>query len=317
MKKILLFSSILIISCSCKKTNSTPTDPVVQDTLNSWVKYLVSDSTNSLYDVWFINQNVGFTINNYSLFQTSDGGKSWKIVASIEVGYNIQFLDSLNGFIQGNNFFTTSDGGKTWTKKNSGQGIYFQFVNKNIGFYFNYGDGLYSTHDGGNNWTAIFKPTTIDTEKYPFYFLDSLTGFSMMNGSCYKTRDGGANWDIVSNVTAQQFNGFYKMQFLDTLNGYCGAPNELLKTTDGGKTWTMIFKAIEYNPNIHTFIIPQFFDVNNGYVMTSSGIYKTTNGGKDWTTSCRVSKKNISGIHFLDMNTGWASTFDGYVLKLN
>jgi photosystem II stability/assembly factor-like uncharacterized protein len=138
----------------------------------------------------------------------------------------------------------------------------------------------------------------------------------MMNGNCYKTNDGGANWEIVSNVTTQDFNGFYKMQFLDTLNGFCGAPNELLKTTDGGKTWITSFKVIENNVNIHTFIIPQFFDVNNGYFMSNNGIYKTTNGGKDWSTSCRVGNNMISGMHFLDMNTGWACTFDGYVLSL-
>jgi photosystem II stability/assembly factor-like uncharacterized protein len=50
--------------------------------------------------------------------------------------------------------------------------------------------------------------------------------------------------------------------------------------------------------------------------MTSSGIYKTTNGGKDWTTSCRIGKKNISDMHFLDMNTGWSSTRDGFILAL-
>ena len=139
----------------------------------------------------------------------------------------------------------------------------------------------------------------------------------MANGNCYKTRDGGLRWDSVSHVTTDDFNGFYKMQFLDKLNGYCGAPNELLKTTDGGKNWNVIFKVTENNPDIHIFIIPQFFDVNNGYLMTSNGIYKTDDGGTNWTTSCRLSKNVISGINFIDMNTGWASTFDGYILKLN
>lgn len=269
-------------------------------------------------DVWFINKTAGFTISNFQLFQTDDGGKTWLASpASIINSYNIQFLDSLHGFVQGDYMYTSGDGGITWTQKNGGVGIYFQFVTPEIGFYFSPGTGLFSTADGANTWTSVLKPANNNTQRYPFYFLDSLTGFSLTNGNCYKTRDGGTNWSMVSAVTTTEFNGYYKMQFLDTLNGFCGANNELLKTTDGGKTWSSSFVVQESDPNIHTFIIPQFFDVNNGYLMTSSGIYKTTNGGKDWTTSCRIGKKNISGIHFLDMNTGWASTFDGYILKLN
>lgn len=321
MKKILLFSFIVVIAYSCRKSNSTPTlgqtDPVIQDTLNSWVKYLVKDSLTPMEDVWFINQNKGFTISNFQLFQTADGGKTWLASpANIYNGINVQFLDSLHGFVQGDFIYASTDGGVTWTQKTLGAGIYFQFVTPAIGYYFTPGGGLFRTIDGANTWTSIFKPTNNDNERYPFYFLDSLAGFSMMNGNFYKTRNGGINWNMISAVTTTEFDGFYKMQFLDTLNGFCGANNELLKTTDGGKTWTTCFSVQEFDSNFHTFIIPQFFDVNNGYLMTSSGIYKTTNGGKDWTTSCRISKKNISGIHFLDMNTGWASTFDGFVLTL-
>jgi photosystem II stability/assembly factor-like uncharacterized protein len=322
MKNIVVFLSVLLIAYSCRKTNSSPTsrqtDPVIQDTLNSWVKYLVKDSNYTyLEDVWFTNQNIGFTISNSQLFQTSDGGKIWLASGAIfDNIFNIQFLDSLHGFVQGNFIYTSTDGGVSWTQKKNAFGIYFQFVTPDIGYYFNPGGGLFSTSDGANTWTSILKPANTNNGQYPFFFLDSLTGFSMMNGNCYKTRNGGISWDMVSAVTTTKFDGFYKMQFLDTLNGYCGAKNELVKTTDGGKTWTASFKVQELDSNFHMFIIPQFFDVNNGYLMTSSGIYKTINGGKDWTTSCRIGNKKISGIHFLDMNTGWASTFDGFILAL-
>ncbi len=320
MRKMLFFSSILMIACSCRKSNAipAPVDPVIEDTLNSWVKSVVVDTANNLEDVWFINRNTGYTVTNFSVFQTTDGGNTWQTLARVNGGYNIQFVDSLHGFVQGSTFYSSSDGGKTWTQKNAGGGIYMQFLTKDAGFYFNpYSNDLSSTKDGGNSGTSILKFSSTTNGKYPFYFLDSLAGFSMANGNCYKTGDGGLHWDTVSHVTTDDFNGFYKMQFLDTLNGYCGAPNELLKTTDGGKNWTVIFKVTENNPDIHIFIIPQFFDVNDGYLMTSDGIYKTNDGGKNWTTSCRLSRKSITGMHFIDMNTGWASTTDGYVLKLN
>ncbi len=94
------------------------------------------------------------------------------------------------------------------------------------------------------------------------------------------------------------------MQFLDTLTGYCGTANGLLKTTDGGKTWTNCLPKTSY------YIIPYFFDANNGYCLESSRIMKTTDGGLNWTVSCQLpSGDAISGFHFIDMNTGWASTF--------
>ena len=135
----------------------------------------------------------------------------------------------------------------------------------------------------------------------------------MLNGNFLKTEDGGNIWQIVANVTLANFTGFYKMQLLDTLTGYCATPDGLLKTINGGKTWTNCLPVTGLSSN---FIIPRFFDVNNGYCMTSDGIYKTTNGGVNWTTSCRISSHQFSGIHFLDMNTGWACTFDGYVYSL-
>ena len=139
MRKILIFSSALIVVCSCRKSNSSPapTDPVVQDTLNSWVKSVVVDTANNLEDVWFINRNTGYTVTNFSVFQTSDGGNTWQTLAAVNGGYNIQFVDSLHGFVQGSSFYSSGDGGKTWTQKNAGGGIYMQFLTREVGFDFN------------------------------------------------------------------------------------------------------------------------------------------------------------------------------------
>ena len=55
--------------------------------------------------------------------------------------------------------------------------------------------------------------------------------------------------------------------------------------------------------------------------MTDNGIYKTTNGGQSWSTSCRIATgSTFYSVYFLDINTGWAATYNtstgGYILML-
>jgi photosystem II stability/assembly factor-like uncharacterized protein len=319
MKKITLLVSISYVIFSCHKTNTNPIAPIARDTLNAWVKS--PKIFNGFDDIWFADPGNGIVVGDSGLLSSNNGGKTWNIIPntlSIS-GFNIQFLDNQNGFVQGLGLWATTDGGKTWTYRSQliQAAISFQFITTTDGFYFAENSGINKTIDGGNKWTPILAPTTPGFQLYPFYFLDSLRGFTMMDGNFSQTVDGGAHWQLVSNVTNLPYKSFCKMQFLDTLNGYCGAPDGLLKTVDGGKTWLNCLSSITRPtaPSLN-LIVPTFFDVNNGYCMTSNAIFKTTNGGKDWTISCKLVTYSFSGTHFLDMNTGWACTFDGYVLSL-
>ncbi len=133
----------------------------------------------------------------------------------------------------------------------------------------------------------------------------------MNNGNFSKTIDGGAHWQLVtSNVAVPNFTGFFKMQFLDTLNGFCASPNGLLKTTDGGITWSNSLNVAA------GLMVPYFLDTKNGYCLQNNHIYKSTDGGATWTVSCELVNDTFSGLHFLDMNTGWACTLGGKVLIL-
>jgi len=73
-------------------------------------------------NVYFRNANVGFITGSLHLIKTADGGKTWtKITIDQNDSFdltNIQFIDSLNGFITATSerFFFTTDGGNTWIK---------------------------------------------------------------------------------------------------------------------------------------------------------------------------------------------------------
>ena len=322
MKTIYLLSIVILITTSCKKSSSPSsiyTDVVVEDTLNAWVKVQVDAP--EIDDIFFTSPSKGMLVTGINgIFSSSDGGNTWDSIPGTKSipAYNLQFVDSLNGFAQGFDLWATDDGGKTWTDKlSSNYAKDIQFLSPYTGFYYNSSYGIFSTRNGGASWEKSLAINVFDgnVQGYPFFFLDSLRGFSMMNGSSYKTTDGGLSWTKLGNVTTRDFTGHYKMQFLDTLTGYCGTPEGLLKTTNGGKNWVTCFKMT--NPQV-IFQLPRFFDIDNGYLMTNDGIYKTTNGGQTWSTSCRIGGGlSFKSIFFLDINTGWATVgISNYFLML-
>ena len=314
LKGILVFV-ILFISCS-KNNNSTPNVPPVpagKDVLNNWIK--TTKQGNSVQDIWLINRTSGYFVNENGIFSPSANWNTWMLKPGTEAlnTFNLQFVDSLTGFAQGQNQLgITSDGGILWSIKNlpPGFAIYFQFTNASTGFFYDRNLGLYKTQDTGTSLNPVF-PVTASSQSYPFFFLDSLNGFTLINNTVHKTVDGGLNWQFITGTTPfSGFDGYYRMQFLDLNNGFCGSILGLFLTTNGGTNWKNILSSSS------GYIIPQFFDINNGYCLTANAIFKTTNGGTSWTLSCSLGDDKFSSMHMLDMNTGLASTFGGYVLKL-
>jgi photosystem II stability/assembly factor-like uncharacterized protein len=315
MKRIPLIVLSACLYLSCSKNNSSGNPPVTQalDTLNNWVK--VTNAGFELDDVWFNDIKTGIIAGTNSLFSSADSGNTWTVIpntSSFQV-FNIQFLDNLNGFVQGTKQLGIStDGGKNWSLKSisSGNAFTFQFITPSTGYYNDYNKGIYKTVDTGRTWNIIFDGTG-KGPNFIFDFLDTVYGFAMVNGDFSNTVNGGVNWQLLtSNITDSNFKTFYKMQFLDTLTGFCAAPAGLFKTSDGGKSWHNILVRET------TFMFPHFFDKNNGYCLAANTIYKTTDGGADWTVSCKLGQDDFSGMHFLDINTGWATTFAGFVLRL-
>ncbi len=324
MKKIVLLSLVTFLWGACSKTESppNPTTPIVPtppsppasvDSLIDWVK--IGKPSSSVQDIWFTNQNTGFITNDTLILTSTNNGGSWSTVPNTTDPhiFNIQFLDDQNGFVQGNNLLgTTYDGGSTWSFKQlaSTNALLFQFTDILHGFFLDPLNGLYKTNDGGDHWVNTHQIGIT------FFFIDSLNGFLMDGSRVDKTIDGGANWQPRGSGFTATVRDFLKMQFLDSLHGYCATENGLLKTTDGGFTWTTSLPPQQNPTALTSFIIPYFLDINNGYCLSRNIIYKTTDGGINWTMSCKLGNDTFSGFHFLDMNTGWAGTFGGYVLRL-
>ncbi|HZZ75110.1 MAG TPA: hypothetical protein VFE04_04250 [Puia sp.] len=322
MRRILFLSLSVCLYLSCSKSNSSSSpspSTTAADTLNHWVK--LSNAGFELDDIWFTDIKTGFAVGSTSssgttsIYTSTDSGNTWTPInntSGFQV-FNIQFLDNLRGFVQGTKQLgITVDGGQTWVSKtiSSGYAYTFQFLTPSTGYYNDYNKGIYKTTDTGTTWNLVYDGTG-NKPNFFFDFLDSSNGFAMLNLQVNKTNDAGHSWQVTSsNVADTSFRSFYKMQFLDSLDGFFGSPSGLYKTSDGGKSWTNCLARQT------TFMFPHFFDKNNGYCLAANTIYKTTDGGNTWVVSCKLGQDDFSGMHFLDVNTGWATTFGGFVLRL-
>lgn len=171
-----------------------------------------------LFDVFFINSNVGWVVGSRGLiFYTEDGGKHWeqqKSGTKLNFG-RVEFVDAKRGWVVG--FWETEgsvtiailhteDGGKNWHKQWEKRGGWMAldemfFLDKNNGWVVGditpySGDGiLLHTTDGGKTWLensgSEFKKSEF---RYPF-FLDTNRGVILTHkGLMLKTKDGGKTW---------------------------------------------------------------------------------------------------------------------------
>jgi hypothetical protein len=107
-------------------------------------------------------EGVGLSLEG--LFQTADGGKTWRLIPGINRSNYVnkmQFIDAFVGFLWGkdNLLYQTADGGKTWqssTTNLTDEPFDFQFVSATVGYAATF-DGFYKTEDSGKQWAKLLE----------------------------------------------------------------------------------------------------------------------------------------------------------------
>jgi photosystem II stability/assembly factor-like uncharacterized protein len=306
MKKIgLVFSLFFFLS-------------ILFQTSAQWYQQNISDG-GYLGGFKFTSENIGWVYSNpFKIYRTTDGGDSWNFMYQTDGPItSIFFLDDNNGWITywesaGSKIIYTSDGGINWTQRFYGN--YYSFSNL---YFFNslnglafgifgspQSDALFRTNNGGYNWEIVFG----NLYYISIYFVDSLTGWAggySLSGinSIKKTTDGGITW---IDFPSDSLNFIRKIQFFNNSVGWVIAGNELYFTLNGGLNWNLSVSLI----NDFCFV-----DQNNGWYVSGDKIFKTSNAGTNWNLQYANNGRELFNILFKDINSGWAGSDSGLVLR--
>jgi photosystem II stability/assembly factor-like uncharacterized protein len=211
------------------------------------------------------------------LAHTTDGGRSWTVVALPHQMNAIFFVDSLHGWAAGNAFYHTSDGGQTWIKDNDFGTIEDLFFLDTLhGWASGNGSVNYYTTDGGLHWQAVSAPGGFTMSS--IWFTDLLNGWSVnIGGQIFRSTDGGKNWTLKATVNGLNLQ---TIQFFDALEGWVIGGDTFYHTVNGGTNWTKIAVPVgTYSYGA------RFFDRLHGIAVGEAGnIVRTQDAGATWQT---------------------------------
>jgi photosystem II stability/assembly factor-like uncharacterized protein len=165
------------------------------------------------------------------------------------------------------------------------------------------------TTDGGATWTVVYSGTIGTVRDIAFSTPMNGSAAILDDGMCalLRTTDGGLNWSEVSQNTDEE-RYVTDLQLPTNAIGYGVGPwADLAKTTDGGASWGWIALNLSLG-QLPTGV--HFLDENVGF-MTCDGfpaggnLYKTSNGGISWDSTYYYSSYDLSGVVFVDANTGF------------
>ena len=283
-------------------------------------------------DLYFVNERIGWAVNESRIIKTTDGGDSWQTQFFENSFRSISFADSLRGWagtLTGR-LFQTNDGGQIWRRIDTlitpaPSGVCdLSAVSSLVVF----GSGRWSgptnflvSLDGGLSWQNRsldqFASLLVGCK-----FLSPTTGFvggaspnPDEGGVVLYTEDGGASWQT-RHKTMRRNEHIWNIIFVTPEVGYATIQNPfqnptnfdtlaIIKTIDGGQDWQRkgIAKAstsFRYAESIG-FLTEQKGWVGSG---VGNGLYETDDGGDSWTYINLGSK--IHGIYVVNDSVAYA-----------
>jgi photosystem II stability/assembly factor-like uncharacterized protein len=174
---------------------------------------------------------------------------------------------------------------------------------------------LLRTTNGGNNWSVISNYKMHVMNK-----IDSVTmyGIGVIGIECriYRTINRGLTFDSVGLSSTIGYQGLHFFN-RDTglISGFDGSNYLIYKTTNAGVTLTplsyqtgagtLFFLKEKVNGEYYGWNYPNF-----------AHLYSTTNSGLNWLMHTELSPE-VSGVFFLNKDTGWVSNASGSNCYIN
>jgi len=264
--------------------------------------------------VQFFSIDTGYAIYQGNLIKTTDGGKTFKSLATHHhlMFNSFYFLNEDTAFAAGvaGLVMKTFDGGESWIDISIQTDAHFEsifFLDTLTGYCCGTDGTIVKTTDGGVTWSTYIIPETETLKK--IYFINKNRGFAVGNIFNHRyvfTNDGGISWKK-SEYVLRSYD-YTDIFFVDDSVGYILGtdlgPLILQKTTDGGITWEeRLFVRYDIGSTIYSTIF--FTDRYNGYVADYYGeIIRTWDGGKTFYILEKMFAQ-INDIYFLNANDGF------------
>jgi photosystem II stability/assembly factor-like uncharacterized protein len=266
------------------------------------------------------------------LLHTTDGGKTWTIIAealhiegvrgTLPLGSylsGLHFRDPQHGWLSETRgqLWATTDGGRTWTPvtivPNQEQFLRRPLpVTAATGYVLSSQGGkmvMLATRDGGQTWAEVSPPAPA----MPLATLDKdrlfAAGTVLDPGAVLRSTDGGRRWEQVGLIPGESV---MSLSFVDASHGWAvtdhtdaaqGFARSLWRTADGGETWTRLQTAPPDNKEQYTQVV--FVDRQTGYLATGWGhLYVTHDGGATFAPVDTTDSRSVS-YDFVDPKTGW------------
>jgi len=268
----------------------------VRTTHSGWAWGDPTPQGQSLNAVEFAGQT-GYATGDFgTLLKTTDGGRTWKGLATGLSEYLdvVRMIGSKTVIVGGTCALRRSDDGGTtfrrlpWTASDelcTGGIRAFDFPSSNVGVLILRDGNVLRSADGGRTWsrrTAI--PGTAATsaasrvEPSDVDFVSDTAGFvTTSGGDIFRTADAGNTWKP---VVAEPWS-LRTITFPTAQTGYAaGDAPAVLKTTDGGATWS----EIPLPADAGALARVRCADATTCVGVTTGGdrLVRTTDGGGDW-----------------------------------
>lgn len=306
---------------------------VQQFSFSQWQTYDlgIEDFSENLYDVFFVNDNIGWIVGNNTILKTTDGGDNWiqqtPAVANTRF-YGVYFKDENNGWAVGKSVTGTAgrihytiDGGDNWLVYYTSGSLPWwsiDFADVNNGVIVGQEGQILYTNDGGQNWFLRNSPAGDAGTIYDISFYDNTNGIAVGgaggNGFIIKTNDAGNSWANVETTNLPDTIGNLRaVSFLGSDNGIAaGANGNIYTTYNGGNSWFLQDSgpSVGYLQSVH--------HINSDDVITvgSTGTILSSNtAGTFWSQQELESTPYLRGVSFNNPNSGWAVGSFGVILR--
>ena len=280
---LFLFVGIITTAISCKKDVLHPHS----------VQKLNSNTSNSLYNVKFVNDSVciiggGDTWNQTTVLRSTDGGYSWQSIPFPNVGKAMFGLslspERVGVYLCGvdGDVLSSKDNGLNWEFARIGDWMHYvggTFINKDTGVFVNTVLQKQGTVTQVDSTFNIIDQQTFQFGLNNIYMISASTGYILGYGAVQMTTDYRRSWTVL-NVAD---DNFIALDVHGEEMWMCGYNGSVYHTLDAGIHWDKQRNGNDISIPHYGFLDIRFKDRLNGWVCCDNGkLLYTNDGGNHW-----------------------------------